>query len=74
MSKPLAKLARMLTQSQMELTLSEKTKKIADARRARRIRAQWWFAQMHRAVDQALDWRPRPRGQSGTQIRLVMEG
>lgn len=26
----------------------------------RRGRARWWFEQMHRVVDAAFDWRPRP--------------
>lgn len=26
----------------------------------RRQRAQWWFEQMHRAVEAARDWRPAP--------------
>jgi hypothetical protein len=27
---------------------------------SRRQRARWWFQQMHRVVDAALDWRPTP--------------
>ena len=29
-------------------------------RRPRFTRAQWWFAQMRRVVDQAWDWNPGP--------------
>jgi hypothetical protein len=48
---------------QMELSLSAKSHRRArQARRQRRERAQWWFAQMRRAVDVAMDWRPESEG------------
>jgi len=47
----------------MELSLSAKSHRLArQARRQRRERAQWWFAQMRRAVDAAMDWRPESTG------------
>ncbi len=46
--------------SQMELGLGAKLRR--RARQARRQRAQWWFAQMRRAVGAALEWRPQDQG------------
>lgn len=31
-----------------------------DRRERRAARAEWWFEQMHRVVDAAIDWRPTP--------------
>jgi hypothetical protein len=31
-----------------------------DSEKHRMNRAQWWFKQMRRAVDCALDWKPSP--------------
>lgn len=46
---------------QMEFSLQAKSQRRARlARRQRRQRAQWWFAQMRRVVDAAIDWRPAP--------------
>jgi hypothetical protein len=48
---------------QMELGLNAKTRRLAQiARRQRRQRAQWWFVQMRRVVDAAMEWRPQPQG------------
>jgi hypothetical protein len=45
----------------MELSLDAKTLRAArQGRRQRRQRAQWWFGQMRRVVDAALEWRPAP--------------
>jgi hypothetical protein len=44
---------------QMELGLNAKTRRLA--RRQRRQRAQWWFVQMRRVVDAAMEWRPQPQ-------------
>jgi hypothetical protein len=38
-------------------------------RRARRVRAQWWFDQMRQVVNRALDWEPAPEPRP-TQIWL----
>jgi len=47
----------MNTTNQLELGF----KGAAITRRQKKInRAQWWFAQMRRAVDGALDWQPAP--------------
>jgi hypothetical protein len=32
----------------------------SERRQRRQSRAQWWFAQMRRVVNQALDWKPVP--------------
>ena len=57
---------------QMELTFNA----AGSIRRAfhkpsRLARARWWFEQMHRAVDRALDWQPtaQPRPE---QVRLEL--
>ncbi len=47
----------------MELGLSAKTRRLArQARLQRRQRAQWWFAQMRRAVGAAMEWSPESQG------------
>jgi len=47
--------------SQMELSLNAKMLRAArHARRQRRQRAQWWFGQMRRVVNAAIDWQPSP--------------
>jgi hypothetical protein len=45
-------------EEQMELTLA--SSQTVNARHTRTRRAGWWFGQMRRAVDKALDWKPRP--------------
>ena len=47
---------------QMELTLAARTPAPRRAvRRQRRLpSAHWWFDQMRKAVDEALDWQPAP--------------
>ena len=46
---------------QMELGLDARTRRFArQAAQKRRQRAQWWFGQMRRAVDAALEWSPSP--------------
>ena len=48
---------------QMEFSLNGKSHRLArQARRQRRERAQWWFAQMRRVVDAAMEWRPETQG------------
>jgi hypothetical protein len=48
---------------QMELGLNGKPRRLArQARRQRRQRAQWWFAQMRRVVQGAMEWRPESQG------------
>jgi hypothetical protein len=39
-------------------------------RRQRSARAQWWFKQMRKAVDSAMDWRNSPQGRP-QQIQLI---
>jgi hypothetical protein len=46
---------------QLELTLNSKAARLGrQARQKRRQRAQWWFGQMRRVVDAAMEWRPAP--------------
>jgi len=42
---------------QLELGFSQNVLRIS-VRRKRSLRAQWWFAQMRKAVDSAIEWRP----------------
>jgi hypothetical protein len=57
---------------QMELSLSAKSQRLArQARRQRRERAQWWFAQMRRVVDAAMDWRPESK-ERPAQVHLAL--
>ncbi|TAL00002.1 MAG: hypothetical protein EPO07_10240 [Verrucomicrobia bacterium] len=51
----------MNDKQQLELGLNKDTT-TQSARRAngKRPRAAWWFAQMRRLVDQAIDWQPAP--------------
>lgn len=44
---------------QMELGLKAKeNRSAARLKQRRRERAQWWFTQMRRVVDNALEWKP----------------
>ena len=43
---------------QMELGFNGKIRRLA--RPQRRKRANWWFAQMRRVVEAAMEWRPAP--------------
>jgi hypothetical protein len=46
---------------QMELRLEAKTRRFArQAAQRRQQRAQWWFGQMRRTVNAAMEWRPAP--------------
>jgi hypothetical protein len=46
---------------QMELRLDAKMLRAArHGRRQRRQGAQWWFGQMRRVVNAAIEWRPSP--------------
>ena len=57
---------------QMELSLSAKSHRLArQARRQRRERAQWWFAQMRRAVNAAMEWSPESQGRPA-QVYLAL--
>jgi hypothetical protein len=52
----------MTNTDQMELGLST-AQRLANSlnhRQRRLSRSRWWFAQMRRAVDTALDWQPAP--------------
>jgi hypothetical protein len=43
-------------------------------RQRRQSRAQWWFAQMRRVVDQALDWKPAPPARPEQSYLRLAEG
>jgi len=46
---------------QLELGLGETQPRLAQPPPLGRMaRAHWWFAEMHRVVDAALDWQPLP--------------
>ncbi|NBV21504.1 MAG: hypothetical protein EBS05_06215 [Proteobacteria bacterium] len=57
---------------QMELTLANATPAYRRAvRRQRRLpSAHWWFDQMRKAVDEAIDWQPSPVRTEQTYLTL----
>jgi hypothetical protein len=58
--------------NQMELTLNAKATRLGrQARQKRRQRAQWWFGQMRRVVDAAMEWRPGPEARP-EQVYLTL--
>ena len=58
-----------VSNDQLELGFTQPTLRIT-VRRQRALRARWWFQQMRKAVDSAVDWRPSPPGRP-EQIRLI---
>ena len=55
-----AKVAGDMNTNQMELSLKAKqARATAKQKQRREQRAQWWFAQMRRVVDTALEWKPQ---------------
>ncbi len=61
---------------QMELTLAAPAPTFRRAlRRQRRLpSAHWWFDQMRKAVDEAIDWQPAPSGRRPEQANLLLMG
>jgi hypothetical protein len=55
--------------NQLELGFHQPALRVV-VRRKETARAQWWFAQMRRAVDAAAVWRPQPVGRP-EQIQLI---
>jgi hypothetical protein len=54
------KVGGMMNANQMELGLKAKqVRATARQKQQRQQRAQWWFAQMRRVVDTALEWKPQ---------------
>jgi hypothetical protein len=50
-----------MNKEQMELELNgTAVRRVSEKNQRRANRAQWWFKQMRRAVDCALDWEPSP--------------
>ena len=51
-----------MKRQQLELGFDDRTRFTPTVvnRQRRLSRAQWWFAQMHRVVDAAVEWRPTP--------------
>jgi hypothetical protein len=62
--------------TQMELTLGSATPAYRRAvRRQRRLpSATWWFDQMRRAVDDAIDWQPVPPARAEQTHLLLVAG
>jgi hypothetical protein len=57
---------------QMELTLNSRAMRPGRmARQKRRQRAQWWFGQMRRVVDAAMEWQPTPSARP-EQVHLTL--
>ena len=63
---------RQIMKHQMELTLANATPAYRRAvRRQRRLpSAHWWFDQMRKAVDEAIDWQPSPVRTEQTYLTL----
>ncbi len=61
---------------QMELTLAAKPPAARRAvRRQRRLpSAHWWFDQMRKAVDEAMDWQPAPPARPAQTHLLLATG
>ena len=54
------KVGGMMNTNQMELGLKAKqARATARQKQRRQQRAQWWFAQMRRVVDSAMEWKPQ---------------
>ena len=51
-----------MNNQQLEITLQSATvcRRSGNYRQRRVSRARWWFGQMRRVVDQAIDWAPAP--------------
>ena len=65
MSHPLpqnrANMKNIVLEEQMELTLETQVQNTGRTRRkAQSRRAGWWFGQMRRVVDKAMDWSSNP--------------
>jgi hypothetical protein len=56
--------------AQMELGLAGKTGR---GRSRKKARAQWWFSQMRRVVDAAMEWKPAPDARP-EQVYLSLSG
>ncbi len=52
----------MHTTNQMELGFEQQPLAAASRNAHPPTRAQWWFKQMRRVVDIAMEWRPAPAG------------
>ena len=62
----------MLNKYQMELGLDATAAIRQNAQHQRHLkRAQWWFKQMRRAVDCAMDWQPAPKARS-EQVHMTL--
>ena len=63
---------RTMNTEQLEITLpSRNRRRRSHSRPCRVSRARWWFSQMRRVVDNAIDWTPAPTVQS-EQIHLPL--
>jgi hypothetical protein len=60
------------TKEQMELRLELRAKYRNSRGKKPARRAGWWFSQMRRAVDRAMDWTPRPIPRAN-QVYFSME-
>jgi hypothetical protein len=54
-----ARVGGMMNTNQMELSLKAKQSRSAAQKQRRQQRAQWWFAQMRRAVASSMEWKPQ---------------
>ena len=49
-----------MEKTQMELAFGATRRRPPSLPQRKKARAHWWFEQMRRAVDRALDWTPLP--------------
>jgi hypothetical protein len=59
----------IMNNGQLELGFNPQVLRIT-VRRSRTARARWWFQQMRRAVDSAIEWTPGPTPRP-EQIQLI---
>lgn len=67
------RMKNIILTEQMELSLEQRARK-APRRHARRdleAKSRWWFAQMRRVVDRAVDWETKPQPRA-MQERLAL--
>ena len=60
-----------IKKQQLEIGFNSACRRPMPIRQRRATRARWWFSQMRRVVDDAIDWQPAP-SLPPEQIRLPL--
>jgi hypothetical protein len=64
-----------MQKQQLELTFDRQPTCRPLAHKSNRFtRARWWFDQMHRVVDSALDWQPAPPARPEQECLVLPRG